>query len=162
MAFFERLIEGPQNGSPSTQDPPKKWKDDYSATSRRPHVGSTAPPVDQAVRVLRERIEALGKAGALDEGSGSFFDRMIASWVEQWHNHIDNEHEARQSELHLAESRIRAELARRLSYEEAARRELEEINQEIRHLIATSAVTGRPKRTRGWTWRLMRRDNTAG
>jgi hypothetical protein len=145
MSFFRRLIEG------AAEPEPRGWKRDYPATSRKPHVGSIAPSVEEASHVLRQRIDDLARSGAIDEGSGSFFDVMIASWVEQWHNDIDNEHEARQSELQLEEARITAELARRRVYEASAQRQLEELNAEITALQLPPRRDRTERRRRGNT-----------
>jgi hypothetical protein len=151
MVSFQRLIEGEE---PARGDPFGR-RNDYSVTARRPHVGSFAPSVEDAPATLRARIDALAASGALDEGSGSFFDRMIASWVEQWHNDVDREHEARQSELHLEEARIRAKLAQHLEAELAAKRRMAELDTEIAGLRA--APPRRSRTSRKWRWRL--RDN---
>jgi hypothetical protein len=156
MRYVRRFIE--------RDDPdPDGRSNDYSSVARKRHIGSTAPAVEDAPAVLRDRIAALAAKGALDEGSGAFFDRMIASWVEQWHNDIDNEHEARQSELQLEAARIRAELTRRQTFEESTQGRLAELNLDIAELRAsprqrdpapiTTFLTGltRRWRTRGST-----------
>jgi hypothetical protein len=144
MSFFQKFIDGSE-----PEPAPKAWQNNYPATSRKRHVGSIAPSVEEAAAVLRKRVDELARNGALDEGSGSFFDAMIASWVEQWHNDIDHEHEARQSELHLEQARLKAELERRRAYEDAAKRHLEELNAEIEALRQVTDGNDTERRRRG-------------
>ncbi|MEU8241765.1 hypothetical protein AB0C07_26235 [Actinoplanes missouriensis] len=101
---------------------------------RRGHLPSLAPKVGKAADHVRTEMSRLARERAIDEGNGGVMDVAIEAWVEQWHNDIDNEHDARQSELQLLETEAAAELERRRTMLSVVRAEYEAVNAEIARL----------------------------
>ena len=105
---------------------------------------SIAPSKKAAAETLRLEVERLAKSGALDEGSAAAFDVAIVSWVEQWHNDIDDAHDALIHDLRLQEAQLKAEFARMQEFERLEKVRLAAIDHEI------TDIKERVTRRRGW------------
>ena len=127
---------------------------EYASQARNTYLKSFAPPIEDAPDRLRARVDELAAAGALDEGNGAIFDPMINSWVQQWHNNVDAEYDARRSLLELSRAEAVADLSRRRARVEWAQIELEEAERRVRELTDApepppprADSTSRPSRT---------------
>ncbi|MEU4560072.1 hypothetical protein AB0F72_16950 [Actinoplanes sp. NPDC023936] len=105
---------------------------------RHGNLPSLAPKVGTAADLVRTEMGRLAKERAIDEGNGGVLDVAIDAWVEQWHNDIDNEHDARQSELQLLETEAAAELERRRTMLSVVHAEYAAVNAEIERLTAVT------------------------
>ncbi|MGH3887183.1 MAG: hypothetical protein ACRDSZ_11570 [Pseudonocardiaceae bacterium] len=88
-----------------------------------------APTFEDAPKLIRERVDALAAAGALDEGTGAVLDPTIASWVEQWSAQVEQQHREDQSRLKYDVIEVRAERDRIQVQLDLLREELNAVNR---------------------------------
>lgn len=138
--LIRRLVDRVTFASEEADEPPMLTR------MRRGNLPSLAPEVGSAVSAVRTQMGQLARKGALDEGNGGVMDVAIDAWVEQWHNDIDNEHDARQSELQLLETEAAAELERRRTLLGVMRADFDAVNEEIALLTTVADRPGPPRR----------------
>lgn len=93
-----------------------------------------APAVEDAPGLIRESIEALVAAGALDEGTAPVLDPKIKSWVNQWSARVEQQHRGNQSQLQHREIEARAERDRIRAELELLSEERNAVDRCIAHL----------------------------
>jgi hypothetical protein len=96
---------------------------------RSDELGELAPTFEDAPKLIRERIEELAAAGALDEGTGAVLDPTIASWEGQWSVHVEQQHRDNQSRLKYDVIEVRAERDRIQLQLDLLREELDAVNR---------------------------------
>jgi hypothetical protein len=99
---------------------------DYEAArrSRDGYIRTRAPMPTEATDLLRQQVDELATAGALDQGSADVFHPTIDAWVQEWSHRIEAEHDARQSVLQQREIHASAEVERLRLLAELARQRL--------------------------------------
>ncbi|MEU7791903.1 hypothetical protein ACGFKZ_15410 [Micromonospora tulbaghiae] len=105
----------------------RRVRDGYAPTS--------SPVIPDASAELRERVDRLARAGALDEGSAHAFDQTIAGWTTDWSVDAHAEHLARQSVLTQLEENAAAEVERVRQLSDLNARRLAEIERHLEWLF---------------------------
>ncbi|MFC0541922.1 hypothetical protein ACFFH7_10550 [Kutzneria chonburiensis] len=72
--------------------------------NKNPLIEGLAPEPRAASAEVRERINALIRENAVDDGSRHVLDTTIDSWVDQWNVEVERERIQRESVLHQLES----------------------------------------------------------
>lgn len=119
---------------------------DYEAArrSRDGYIRTGVPMPTEATEQLRQQVDQLATAGALDQGSADVFHPTIDGWVQEWSHRIEAEHDARQSVLQQRELHASVEVERLRLLAELTRRRLAETEHRLARLRQEAGVPTPP------------------